>query len=96
MTREQALLAALDTLKGIDFAFAEQADEVTRKWMIEDLERAVDIISAVWRPCPLGEKAIEHFLTDPARSRVYLYGPTDIGSGVGLIAQLDVYLGAQS
>jgi hypothetical protein len=90
------LQKVLETLLDIDFGYLEVAEEVEREWYLEDLEIAIDALEELGYPSKEGEQAIRYFITDPAMSRTYLYGPTDIGDGRGLIEKLKEGLGALS
>lgn len=78
----------LETLLNIDFGYLEQAGEVEREWYLEDLEIAVDALAELGFDSKEGREAIRYFTTDPALSRTYLYGPSDIGDGSGLIEKV--------
>lgn len=88
------LQKVLDTLIDIDFGYLEEAGEIEREWYLEDLEIAIDALAELGYPSKEGEQAIRYFTTDPALSRTYLYGPTDIGDSAGLIEKLKAELGA--
>jgi len=88
----EELQRALDDLRAIDFGYLDSVDEDEMEtalvWLEDTLDRLEDL--DIW--FPEGDLAIRYFLTDPERSRQYLYGPTDIQDGIGLIEKLQEML----
>jgi len=83
-----AVLLAVEQLQSIDFGRVEAGDAQDREAYILPLEEAVHYLTNVELEYPESELAIRHFITDPARSRTYVYGPTDTGDGRGLLEKL--------
>lgn len=87
-TIRDLLLDCVEDLEAIDFGYLEIAPAEEQKVALTFLETIIDDLERqdIW--FPEGDLAIRFFLTDPDRARQYLYGPTDIQDGLGLIDKL--------
>lgn len=85
------LRTALQRLEALDYGHVETLDDAGKEAALQRLERTVDAIAEVM-PVPEGNLAIRYFLTDPERSKRYLWGPTDVSNGVGLIEKIRTIL----
>ena len=79
---------AVEALQAIDFGHVEAMDPEQRNQQLPDLEYIVDDLASVGLVFPEADAAIRFFVTEPALSRTYVYGPTDIQDGRGLLEQL--------
>ena len=79
-------------LESVDYGRA-QLNDTSAETELQKIEQVADEMAAVGFASPYAEQtinqAIRYFLTDPQLSRSYLYGPTDIGDGVGLLDRLE-------
>jgi len=73
-------------LQAIDFGYLETAGD--REVALTFLETIADELDELDLWFPQTDLAIRFFLTDPERARTYLYGPTDVRDGMGLIEKL--------
>lgn len=86
-TVRELLQTALQRLEALDFGHIETLDATAKEAALQELEHTIDALSVVM-PTQEGNLAIRYFLTDPQRSRSYLWGPTDVSNGVGLIEKI--------
>jgi len=79
----------IERLRDIDFGYVEGADDAERERVLRELESVVDDLELVLElDFPEADAAIQHLLTAPELARTYVYGPTDLGDGTGLLDQL--------
>lgn len=83
---------AIQDLQALDYGFLAEADDQETEALLAYLEQTLDNLAEEGFWFPEGDLAIRYFLTDPEKSRSYLYGPTDIGDGIGLIEKLKAEL----
>lgn len=81
------ILDYIEWLQSIDYGLAASSADNAEGVLLE-LEAVVDSIEEEGIVLPELSAAVRYFLTDPERSRSYLYGPTDVGAGIGAIDQL--------
>jgi hypothetical protein len=82
------LLNTIESLQNIDYGYVQSGTDQEREDELEYLEATLDQLQAFGISSPEGDLAVRFFLTDPERSRSYLYGPTDLRDGKGLIDKL--------
>ena len=83
------LRTVIEALQDIDFGYAEAAPDEMREQLLRQLEDVVDTLELEFELFfPEADAAIRYFLTDTSLARTYIYGPTDIGDGVGLLDKL--------
>jgi len=76
-----------ERLEAIDYGLAT-LDAELQEDLLQELEAVErDMHEAGFNTVEV-RSAIRYFMTDPERSRSYLYGPTDIGDGRGIIEKL--------
>lgn len=79
----------IEDLQGIDFGYAEAADDDDREQLLRRLEDIVDTLELeLGLRFPEADAAIQYLSTEPALARTYVYGPTDMGDGRGLLDKL--------
>lgn len=78
----------IEDLQAIDFGYLEAAADEEREVALTYLEAIADELEELDLWFPQTDLAIRFFLTDPERARTYLYGPTDVRDGLGLIEKL--------
>ncbi len=67
---------------------AHPLDPELQEDLLQELEAVADDMQDAGFDIVEALAAIRYFITDPERSRSYLYGPTDIRDGRGLIEKL--------
>lgn len=77
----------LQRLEALDYGHIETLDDAGKEVALQELEHTIDALSVVTLTQE-GNLAIRYFLTDPQRSRSYLWGPTDVSNGIGLIEKI--------
>ncbi len=87
-TIRDLLLDCIQDLEAIDFGYLETATEEEQELALTFLETIIDDLERQYLWYPEGDLAIRFFLTDPVRARQYLYGPTDVQDGIGLLDKL--------
>lgn len=85
----RALQHIIEDLQEVDFGHAEVASPLRQEVYLQNLERLIDELEQdhdLW--FPEADQIIRYFSTNMPRSRMYMYGPTDIGDGRGLLEKL--------
>ncbi|KKN66693.1 hypothetical protein LCGC14_0468790 [marine sediment metagenome] len=88
MTLLETIEQIIDDLQAIDYGYLGAAEPEEHEVGLTFLEAIADELEELDLWFPETDLAIQYFLTDPQRSRTYLYGPTDVQDGVGLIELL--------
>lgn len=89
---DDLLRDSIQRLQRIDYGHASNLDEVAEGYLLE-LEDVTDTLARAGVEMQELDEAIRYFLTDPEKSRSYLYGPTDREQGLGAIDILIEALG---
>ncbi len=82
------LLDYTEWLQGLDYGLGAEDPDIAEGLLLELEAVADNLAEETGLVLPELTLAIRYFLTEPERSRSYLYGPTDIRSGTGAIEQL--------
>lgn len=82
--KEELIRDWIQRLESIDYGAAELSPE-RKEELYQQLESVADEMLMHGFSTQHVDKAIQFFSTDPELSRSYLYGPSDIGSGKGLV-----------
>jgi len=84
----QTIRRLIEDLEAIDFGYLEIATDDEREATLTYIETIVDEMNDLGLDWPEADLTVRFFLIDPERSRQYLYGPTDVHDGAGLIDKL--------
>ena len=82
------IIMMIEDLQAIDFGYLDTVDDEEREAALTFIEAIADELEELDLWFPEADLAIQFFLTDPERARTYLYGPTDVRDGRGLIDKL--------
>jgi hypothetical protein len=86
MNDRQTLEELIVAIEDIDISLAH--DKKYREEIARQLEDVADVMLVYDMPTTEIDAAINWMFKDPEHARAYIYGPTDIGLGLGVLANL--------
>ena len=80
---EELILA----LQDIDYGHANSSPELQEEYLLQ-LEDIANVLTSMGQETREIDLAIRYFMTDQEKSRTYIYGPSDVGNGLGVLENL--------